>query len=51
MLQRVLDSARTLTAARYGVMTLLDDGSGVGHRLTPGFTSADAEQLWLTPDR
>ena len=29
VLQGVLDSARSLTAARYGVMTLLDDGGRV----------------------
>ena len=51
VLQGVLDSARSLTVARYGVMTLLDDGGGVEHRLTSGFTPAEAEQLWLTPDR
>ena len=51
VLQGVLDSARSLTSARYGVMTLLDDGGGVEHRLTSGFTPAEAEQLWLTPDR
>ena len=50
VLQGVLDSARSLTAARYGVMTLLDDGSGVEHHLTSGLTPAEDEQLWLTPD-
>ncbi len=29
VLQGVLDAARSLTAARYGVMTLLDDAGGV----------------------
>ena len=50
VLQGVLDSARSLTAARYGVMTLLDGGGGVEHRLTSGFTAGEAEQLWLTPE-
>ena len=50
VLQGVLDSARSLTAARYGVMTLLDDGGGVEHRLTSGFTPDEAERLWLTPE-
>ncbi len=50
VLQGVLDSARSLTVARYGVMTLLDGGGGVEHRLTSGFTAGEAEQLWLTPD-
>ncbi len=50
VLQGVLDSARSLTTARYGVMTLLDGGGGVEHRLTSGFTAGEAEQLWLTPE-
>ena len=50
VLQGVLDSARHLTAARYGVMTLLDDGGRVQDFLTSGLTTAEAEQLWLTPD-
>ena len=50
VLQGALDSARSLTMARYGVMTLLDGGGGVEHRLTSGFTAGEAEQLWLTPD-
>ena len=49
VLQGALDSARSLTGARYGVMTLLDDGGGVEHHLTSGFTAGEAEQLWLTP--
>ena len=50
VLQGVLDSARHLTAARYGGMTLLDDGGQVQDFLTSGLTAAEAEQLWLTPD-
>ena len=50
VLQGVLDSARSLTTARYGVMTLLDGGGGVEHHLTSGFTAGEAEQLWLTPE-
>ena len=50
VLQGVLDSARSLTAARYGVMTLLDSGGGVERHLTSGFTAGEAERLWLTPD-
>ena len=38
VLQGALDSARSLTSARYGVMTLLDDGGAVEHHLTSGFT-------------
>ena len=51
VLQGVLDSARSLTAARYGVMTLLDDAGGVQDLLSSGMTGQEAGQLWLTPDR
>ena len=51
VLQGVLDSARSLTAARYGVMTLLDDAGGVQDFLSSGMTGEEAGQLWLTPDR
>ena len=51
VLQGALDSARSLTSARYGVMTLLDGGGGVQEFLTSGMTSGEAEQLLLTPDR
>ena len=51
VLQIVLDSARSLTEARYGVMTLLDDDGQVGDFLSSGLSGAESEQLWLTPDR
>ena len=50
VLQGVLDSARSLTAARYGVMTLLDDGRRVQDFLSSGLSSEESEQLWLMPD-
>ena len=50
VLQGVLDSARSLTAARYGVMTLLDDAGRVQDFLASGMTAEEAERLWLTPD-
>ena len=50
VLQGVLDSARHLTAARYGVMVLLDEGGQVGDFLSSGTTAAEAERLWLTPE-
>ena len=50
VLQEVLDSARSLTAARYGVMTLLDDGGRVQDFLSSGTTAEEAEQLWLMPE-
>ena len=51
VLQGVLDSARSLTAARYGVMTLLDDAGGVQDFLSSGMTGEEAGRLWLTPER
>ena len=50
VLQGALDSARSLTAARYGVMTLLDDRGGVEHFLSSGLTTDEAQLLWLTPE-
>ncbi len=50
VLQGVLDSARHLTAARYGVMTLFDDGGQVQDLLSSGLTAEESEQLWLIPD-
>ena len=50
VLQGVLDSARSLKAARYGVMTMLDDAGRVQDFLASGMTTEEAERLWLTPD-
>ena len=50
VLQGVLDSARSLTASRYGVMTLLDERGLVQDFLSSGTTAEEAERLWLTPD-
>ncbi len=50
VLQGVLDSARTLTSARYGVMTLFDDGGQVQDFLTSGLTAEETERLWLMPE-
>ncbi len=50
VLQNVLDSARSLTAARYGIMTLFDDAGGVQDFLSSGLSAEEAEQMWLTPD-
>ena len=46
VLQGVLDSARSLTGARYGVMTLHDDGGQVQDFLSSGMTSEEAGALW-----
>ena len=50
VLQGVLDSARSLTGARYGVMTLLDDQGGVQDFLSSGLTDEESGRLWLMPE-
>ena len=50
VLQGVLDAARSLTAARYGVMTLLDDAGGVRDFLASGLSAKQAGLLWAMPD-
>ena len=50
VLQGILDSARSLTGARYGVITLLDDGGEVENFLSSGLTAREADQLWDLPD-
>ena len=50
-LRSVLDAARSLTGARYGVMTLMDDAGRVGDFLASGMTAEEAERLWRTPER
>ena len=50
VLQGVLDSARSLTSARYGVMTLLDDGGMVQDFLSSGLDAQESERLWLMPE-
>ena len=49
VLQGVLDSARSVTSARYGVMTLLDDGGMVRDFLSSGLDARESERLWLMP--
>ena len=46
VLQGVLDSARALTQARYGVITLLDESGRVQDFLSSGLTSEEAERVW-----
>ena len=50
VLQGVLDSARSLTTARYGVMTLLGDAGQVQDFLSSGMTAEEDGQLWDLPD-
>ena len=50
VLQGALDSARSLTGARYGVMTLFDHQGRVQDFLSSGLTSEESELLWMTPE-
>ena len=50
VLQGVLDSARSLTAARYGVITLLDDAGRIPDFLSSGMTAEEAGRLWDLAD-
>ena len=49
VLQEVLDSARSLTGARYGVMTLSGDGGEIEDFLSSGMTPEEAGQVWDVP--
>ena len=49
VLQRVLDSARSLTGAEYGVMTTLDGSGQIEDFLASGLTPAEAQRLWEMP--
>ena len=50
VLQGVLDAARSLTGARYGVLTLLDEGREAPDFLASGMTAAEARRIYETPD-
>ena len=49
VLAGVLDSACTLTGARFGVITLLNDSGRVQNFLTHGMTPERAQTLWNMP--
>ena len=49
VLQNVLDGARSLTGARYGVMTTLDESGDLDDFLASGLTPEEARQLWAMP--
>ena len=49
VLQGVLDSARSLTEARYGVIAVVDDAGQVENFLSSGMTAEEAAQLWNLP--
>ena len=50
VLQGVLDSARSLTGARYGVMALLDDGGQAQDFLSSGLTAEEFQGVRLMPE-
>ena len=50
VLQGVLDSARSLTGARYGVMTFLDDSGSPRDFLSSGMTAEEDGRLWDRPE-
>ena len=50
VLQSVLDSARSLTGASYGLLTLLDDAGPAADFLSSGLTPAVVQRLWDLPD-
>ena len=50
VLREVLDSARSLTEARYGAMTLVDDSGAPADFLSSGTTADEARHFWNLPD-
>ena len=50
VLQGVLDSARSLTGASYGVFVLLDDSGQIEDFLSSGLTAEEAQRMWSQPD-
>ena len=50
VLRGVLDSARSLTNARYGIMTLLEDSGRVRDWLDSGLSPAQAQRIFFEPE-
>ncbi|MCY4417168.1 MAG: response regulator [Chloroflexi bacterium] len=50
VLQGVLESARSLTGARYGVMVLFDDGLQIQDFMASGMSLEEAGMLWNVAD-
>ena len=50
ILQEVLDAARSLTNARYGVITIFNDEGHVLNFLASGMKKQEASQLWTLPE-
>ena len=49
VLQGVLDSARSLTDAKYGMMTLMEGGVRVQNCLSSGLTPNQTKRIWRLP--
>ena len=49
VLQKTLDSARSLTGADYGVITTLEESGRVEEFLASGLTAQEAQGLWAMP--
>ena len=50
VLQEVVDSARALTGARYGVIVTVDDDRRIEDSVTSGFTPDEKQQMAAWPD-
>ena len=50
VLQEAVDTARALTAARYGIITTVDEAGGVRDFVSSGFTEAEHRQFLEWPD-
>ena len=50
VLQEVVDSARSLTASRYGAITVLGDAGQVPHFIVSGLTREEHQGLWDMPE-
>ena len=50
VLQEIVDSARALTGARYGLITTLDEAGHVDKFVSSGFTPEEYHQLASWPD-
>ena len=50
VLQEVVDSARTLTSARYGMITTITEAGDVANFVTSGFTPEETRRFAESPD-
>ncbi len=50
VLRGVVDSVRSLTDAKYGLITLFDDAGQVRDNLTSGMSPEETRQLWNSPE-